>query len=132
MMRGGEMSSEPETLDHRQAVQKGLAQQWKGSIDKTMMGDGVEEKELTARHELHDVDVPDDFFEDDTGNEGSEPANTRFSESPAKQRPERAETRPDKHSKRAGKDSKKSKHKTSRKVASPATIQDSFFGDESE
>jgi hypothetical protein len=129
MMRGGEMSSEPETLDHRQAVQKGLAHQWEGPIDS------VEEQQLTARHESHDVDAPDDFFEDDTGNEGSEvnePANMRFSELPAKQRPERAENRPDKHSKRAGKDSKKSKHMKSRKVASPATIQDSFFGDESE
>jgi hypothetical protein len=131
MMRGGEMSSEPETLDHRQAVPKGMAQQWEDSIDKTR-GIGVEEEELTARHELHDMDAPDDFFEDNTGNEDSEayePANTR-SELPAKRRPDKAGNRSDRPTE---KDPKKVKHKKKhRTVAPPATIHDSFFGDESE
>ena len=135
MMRSGEMSGEPETLDHRQSVPKGLARQWEGSIDKITRGIGVEEEEPTARHESHDMDAPDDFFEDDTGNEDSEadePANTRFSELPAKRRPDKAENRSDRHSKPAEKNTKKAKHKKHRKVAPPATIQDTFFGDESE
>ena len=135
MMRGGEMSSEPETLDHRQAIPKGLAQQWEGSIDKALRGIDVEEEELAARHESRDMEAPDDFFEDDTGNEdpeAEEPANTRFSELPAKRRPDRTKNRSDKHSKPAEKDPKKAKHKKHRKVAPPTLIQDSFFGDESE
>lgn len=134
MMRGGEMSSEPETLDHRQAVPKGLAQQWEGSIDKASRGIDVEEEELAARHESRDMEAQDDFFEDDTGNEdleAEETANTRFSELPAKRRPDRTKNRSDKHS-LAEKDPKKSKHKKHRKVAPPTIIQDSFFGDESE
>jgi hypothetical protein len=129
MMRAGEMSSEPETLEHRQSVQKGTSRQWEDSIDKNERGIGVKE-ELKARQ---GVDVPDDFFEeDDTGNEDSEaekPANTRLSELPAKRRPDKAEKHPDKHSKLVEEQNpKKAKRKKHRKVASPTT----FFGDESE
>ncbi|KAF8483905.1 hypothetical protein DFH94DRAFT_725182 [Russula ochroleuca] len=132
MMRAGEMSNEPETLEYKQAVQKGMAQRWEVSINKNKKAIGAEEEELKARH---DMDAPDDFFEeDDTGNENSEaeePANTRFSESPSKRRPDKAENHPDKHSKQAEKDLKKARRKKDRKVISPAIIQDSFFGDES-
>ena len=131
MMRAGEMSSEPETLEHRQPVQKGMAQQWEGIIDRNETGIEGEE-DLNMRQNM---DVPDDFFEDGSGNEDSEaeePVNTRSSESPAKRRPDKAEHHPDKRSKRAEKDPKKAMHKKHRKSLSPATIQDTFFGDESE
>lgn len=130
MMRAEELSNEPETLEYKQAVQKGVAQRWEVSIDKNKRV-GVEE-DLKTRQ---DMDAPDDFFEDDTGNEDSEAgelANTRFSELPAKRRRDKAENHPDKLSKPAEKDPKKARRKKHRKVASPAIIQDSFFGDESE
>ncbi len=131
-MRTGEMSSEPETLEHRESVQTSMAQQWEGSIDEGKRGIRVEE-EMTARL---DMDAPDDFFEeDDTGNEDSEtgePASTPFSEVPMKPRPEKAGNHPDRHSKPAGKDRKKAKHEKYRKAASQTVIQDSFFGEESE
>jgi len=127
-MRAGEMSNEPETLEHRQFVQVSMVQQWDGSKDKSKSGTGVEE--AMARQ---DVDTPDDFFEEgDTENEDSEagePADTRFSEIPTKRRLQKAADRPDKHSKPG---EKEAKHKKHRKVASQATIPDSFFGDESE
>jgi hypothetical protein len=132
MMRAGEMSSEPETLEHRQSVQKSMAQQWEGSVDKNERSIGVEE-ESKARQ---DTGAPDDFFEEDnTGNEDSgaeEPANTGLSVLPTKRRSEKAGNRPDKHPKPAEKDPKKAIRMKHRKVTSPATIQDSFFGDESE
>ena len=130
MMRAEELSNEPETLEYKQTVQKGVAQRWEVSIDKNKRV-GVEE-DLKTRQ---DMDAPDDFFEDDTGNEDSEAgelANTRFSELPAKRRRDKAENHPDKLSKPAEKDPKKARRKKHRKVASPAIIQDSFFGDESE
>jgi hypothetical protein len=130
-MRAGEMSSEPETLEHRQSVQKSMTQQWVGSIDKSKRSAAVDE-EVMARQ---DVDAPDDFFEDDTENEDSEVGespNTRFSELPTKRRPDKAANHPEKHSNPTEKDRKKAIHKKHRKYSSQATIQDSFFGDESE
>jgi hypothetical protein len=130
-MRTGEMSSEPETLEPRESVETSIAQQWEGSIDKGKRGVRVGE-EMMARL---DVDAPDDFFEDDTGNgdsETGEPANTRISEIPMKPRPEKAENHPDRHSKPAGKDRKKAKHKKYRKAASQTVLQDGFLGEESE
>ena len=131
MMRAEELSNEPETLEYKQAVQKGVAQRWEVSIDKNKRV-GVEEEDLKTRQGM---DASDDFFEDDTGNEDSETgelANTRFSELPAKRRRDKAENYPDKLSKPAEKDQKKARRKKYRKVASPAIIQDGFFGDESE
>lgn len=129
-MRTGEMSSEPETLEHRQSVQKSMTQQWVGSIDKGKRSVAVDEVTATQ-----DVDAPDDFFEeDDTENEVSEAGEspiTRSSEIPTK-RPESAANHPDKHSNPTEKDRKKPKHKKHRNISSQATIQDSFFGDESE
>jgi hypothetical protein len=131
MMRTGEMSSEPETLEHKQYVQKGMA--WEGSIDKNERGSGVEEEKSNARQAM---DAPDDFFEEnDTGNEDSEaeePVSARLSELPAKRRSDKVENRPDKHFKSVARNPKEAKHKKDRKVASPVTMQDSFFGDESE
>ena len=130
MMRAEELSNEPETLEYKQTVQKGVAQRWEVSIDKNKRV-GVEE-DLKTRQ---DMDAPDDFFEDDTGNEDSEAgelANTRFSELLAKRRRDKAENHPDKLSKPAEKDQKKARRKKHRKVASPAIIQDGFVGDESE
>lgn len=132
MMRSGELSNEPETLEYKQAVKKGVAQRWEVSIDKNKRALGVGEEDLKTRQ---DMDAPDDFFEDDTGNENpdsEELANTRFSESPAKRRPEKAENHPDMLSKPAEEDPKKARRKKHRKAASPAIIQDSFFGNESE
>ena len=131
MMRAEELSNEPETLEYKQTVQKGVAQRWEVSIDKNKRV-GVEEEDLKTRQGM---DASDDFFEDDTGNEDSETgelANTRFSELPAKRRRDKAENYPDKLSKPAEKDQKKARRKKHRKVASPAIIQDGFFGDESE
>lgn len=131
MMRAEELSNEPETLEYKQALQKGVAQRWEVTIDKNKRV-GVEEEDLKTRQ---DMDAPDDFFEHDTGNEDSEAgelANTCFSELPAKRRRDKAENYPDKLSKPAEKDQKKARRKKHRKVASPAIIQDGFFGDESE
>ncbi|KAH9985167.1 hypothetical protein BJV77DRAFT_1033868 [Russula vinacea] len=105
MMRAEELSNEPETLEYKQAVQKGVAQRWEVTIDKNKrVGDS----------------------------EAGELANTCFSELPAKRRRDKAENHPDKLSKPAEKDPKKARRKKHRKVASPVIIQDSFFGDESE
>lgn len=130
-MRAGEMSSEPETLEHRQSLQKSMTQQWVSSIDKSNRSVAADE-EVMARQ---DVDAPDDFFEDDTENEDSEfgeSPNARFSEIPTKRRQNTAANHPDKHSNPTEKDRKKSKHKKQKKLPSQLTMQDSFFGDESE
>lgn len=134
-MHAGEMSSEPETLEHRQSVQKSMTQQWVGSIDKSKRGVALDE-EMIARQ---DADAPDDFFEEDnTEDEDSEveaveeSPNTRFSEVPAKRRPDRAVNQPDKYSNPTEQDGKKVKHKKHRKISSQAAVQDSFFGNESE
>jgi hypothetical protein len=124
-MRAGEMSSEPETLEYRQSVQKTKTH----SIDKSVAAN----EEVIAKQ---DVDAPDDFFEeDDTENEatgvGDSPT-TRFSEIPAKRRPGKAANHPDRHSNPTEKDQKKAKHRKHRNFLSQATIQDTFFGDESE
>ncbi|KAN0125513.1 DUF2361 domain containing protein [Russula decolorans] len=128
-MREGEMSSEPETLEYRQSVQKGMTQQWVGSIDKSKRSVAVDE-EVMARQNM---DAPDDFFEeDDTENEVGESPTTRSSEIPTKRRPDKAANHPDKHSNPTEKDRKKAKHKKHRNISSQATLQNSFFGDESE
>lgn len=127
-MRAGEMSSEPETLEHRQSVQKSMTQQWVSSIDKGKRSVAVDE-EVMARQ---DVDAPDDFF--DTENEDSEVGEspiTHSSEIPTKRRPDKAANRPDKHSNPTEKDRKKAKHKKHRNISLQATIQRSFSGDES-
>jgi len=72
-MRAGEMSNEPETLEHRQSVQKYKGGNWENLIDKNKKGAGEEEAKPRQR-----ADRPDDFFEEDgTGSEeleGWEPA----------------------------------------------------------
>lgn len=99
-MHAGEMSSEPETLEHRQSVQKSVTQQWVGSIDESKRSVAVDE-DVIARH---DADVPDDFFEDGTEDDDSEveaveeSSNARFSKVPAKRRLDMAENHPDKYS----------------------------------
>jgi hypothetical protein len=130
-MRAGEMSSEPEKLEHGQSAQKSMTQQWVGSIDKSKRSVAVDEEAMARQ----DVDAPDDFFEDDTDNEDSEVGespNSRFSEIPTKRRPDKAANHPEKHSNPTEKDRKKAKHKKHRNISSQATKQDSFFGDESE
>ena len=131
-MRAGEMSSEPETLEHRQAVQKSMAQLLVGSIHKSKRNVAVDEEVMARR----DVDAPDDFFEeDDSENEDSgvgESPNTRISDIPMKRRPDKATNHPDKHSNPTEKIRKKAKHEKHRIFSSQATIQDSFFGDEIE
>jgi hypothetical protein len=131
-MHTGEMSSEPETLEHRQSVQKSMTQQWVGSIDKGKRSVAVDEEVMATQ----DVDATDDFFEeDDTENEVSEVGEspiTRSSEIPTKRRPDNAANHPDKHSNPTEKDRKKAKHKKHRNISSQATLQNSFFGDESE
>jgi hypothetical protein len=126
-MRAGEMSSEPETLEYRQSVQKSMT----NSIDKSKRSVAVDE-EVMARQ---DVDAPDDFFEEDDldieDTEVGEPPNTRFSEVPTKRRSDKAENHPDKLSD-PEKDRKKAKLRKHRKKSSQATTQDGFFGDESE
>jgi hypothetical protein len=114
------MSSEPETLEYSQSLQKSMTH----SIDKPKRGVAVGEEVITRQ----DVDAPDDFFdEDDTENEDAEVGespNTRFSEIPTKRRPDKAANHPDKHSNPTDKDRKKAKHRMH--------LQGSFFGDESE
>lgn len=124
-MRAGEISSEPETLEYRRSVQK-----TPHSIDKSKRS--VAENEVIARQ---GVDAPDDFFEDDTENEAAGVGNsptTRFSETPAKRRPSKDVNQSDTHSNPTEKDRRKDKHRKRRKFSSQATIQDGFFGDESE
>ena len=135
-MRAGEMSIEPETLEHRQSASRlSNAGQWKGSIDKNRRGTGAEEG-AKARQ---DLEVQDEFFEDDdVGNDddldAGEPADTHAAESPAKRRPDEATSYPaDKHPKPSEKHRKKEKRKKyQREAASPPPVRDSFFGDESE
>jgi len=135
-MRAGEMSKEPETLEHRQsASRQSNAGQWKGSIDKNRRGTGAEEG-AKARQ---DFEVQDEFFEDDdVGNEddldAGEPADTRAVESRADRRPDEAASHPDKHPKQPSeKHRKKEKRKKyQREAALLPPIRDSIFGDESE
>ena len=126
-MRAGEMSSEPEAMEH---MQKSMTQQWVGSIDKSKRSVAVDEEAMARQ----DVDAPDDFFEeDDAEKEDSESPNIRSSEIPTKRRPDKAaKNYPNKHSNPSEKNGKNAKHKKHRKLSPQATKQDSFFGDESE
>lgn len=125
-MRAGEMSSEPEmeTPEYRQSVQK----------DMTGKRGARAEQEVKARQ---DMDAPDDFFEeDDTGDEGleaGEPADVPSMELPlsSKRRRDKFESHTDQHFNPTEKNSK-AKRKKHRNVASSVTIQNGFFGDESE
>jgi len=131
-MRAGEMSSEPETLEYRQSVpRKSISEQWDGSIDKKAIDAGAD-RGVKARR---DMDAPDDFFEDDTGNEdkldAGEPAYTLSVKSHTKRRLDKAIGLPDKHSKLAENRPRKGKRMKLEKPHSP-TIQDSLHGDESE
>jgi hypothetical protein len=73
-MRAGEMSNEPETLEHRQSVQKDRGRNWESLSYKDKKGAGGEEEAKPKQR----TDRPDDFFEEDgTGSEeleGWEPA----------------------------------------------------------
>jgi hypothetical protein len=124
MLAGG-MSSEPETLEHRQSEQKGMTQQWVGSIDKSKRSVAVDEQVMARQ------DAPDDFFEDGEDSEVGESPSARFSEIPTKRRPDKAANHPGKRSNPTEKDQKKAKHKKHRELPSQVTTQDSF-GDESE
>ncbi|KAH9980669.1 hypothetical protein BJV74DRAFT_779278 [Russula compacta] len=123
-MRAGEMSSEPEmeTPEYRQSVQKDMAGQ-RGARA---------EQEVKARQ---DMDAPDDFFEEEgTGNEdleAGEPAHVPSMKLSSKRRRDKAESHTDQHSNPAEKNLK-AKRKKHRSVGSSVTIQDGFFGDESE
>lgn len=114
-MRAGEMSSEPETLEYRQSVQKGMTQQRVNSIDKSKRSVAVDEEPITRQG----VDTLDDFFEEGgtekEDSEVGEPPNTSFSKIPTKRRPDKAANYPDKHSNSTEKDPTKAKHKKHRK-----------------
>lgn len=130
-MRAGEMSSEPETLEHKRSVpQKSVSGQWEGPSPKNTRSAGM--KGVKTRQ---DMDVPDDFFEDDTDNEEpldvEDPTYSPTVELPAKRKPEKTANHPDKHSKPAEKQPTKAKRKKLEKPP-PPPVQDSFFGDESE
>ena len=123
-MRAGEKSGEPETLEHRQSVpRKSISEQWDGSIDKTAMDAGAD-RGVKARQ---DMDAPDDFFEDDTGNEdgldAGEPTYKLSVKSHTKRRLEKAINRADKHSKLAENRPRKGKFRIH---------QDRLSGEESE
>ena len=134
-MRAGEMSNEPETLEHGQfSSRQSNAGQWGGSIDKNRRGTSEGEGAKVRQG----LEMQDEFFEDDdVGNEdyldAGEPTYTRAAEPPAKRRPDEAASHPDKHSKPIEKHRKEGKRKKHRReAASPPPIQDSFFDDESE
>ena len=133
-MRGGEMSGEPETLEHRQSIPMGTTGHWDSSVDKNDKNPRGKE-EGSARQNMEALD---DFFEgedgiDDKDLEASEQSNKRSTEVRAKRRLEHSVTRSDNHSKVAEKHSTKTKHKKHRRDAATLAIaQDSFFGDESE
>jgi hypothetical protein len=133
-MRAGEMSNEPETLEHRQsASRQSNAGQWVGSMDKNRRGTGAEEG-AKARQ---DLEVQDEFFEEDDGGnndylDAEGPAYTRAMEPPAKRRQDEAASHPDKHPKPVEKHGRREKHKKHRREIASLPIQDSFFGDESE
>lgn len=128
----GEMSGEPETLEHRQSVpRKSISEQWDGSVDNMAIGAGAD-REVKARQTM---DAPDDFFEDDMGNEdeldAGEPTYTLSVKPPTKGRLDKSINLPDKHLKLAENRPWKGKRKKLEKPHSP-TIQDSRFSDERE
>jgi hypothetical protein len=135
-MRAGEMSNEPETLEHRQSVpRKNISEQWDSSIDKKAIDAGAD-RGVKARRDMDTRAAPDDFFEDDTGNEdkldAGEPTYTLSVTSRTKRRLDKAIDLPDKHSKLAENRPRQRKRNKIENPHSP-TFQESLFGgDESE
>ena len=133
-MRAGEMSNEPETLEHRQSTSRqSNAGQWVGSVDKGRRGTGAEERAKGRQ----DLEVQDEFFEEEDGGsddylDAEGPAYTRAMESPAKRRQDKAAGHPDKHPKPVEKHGRREKRKKHRREVASLPIQDSFFGDEGE
>ena len=127
-MRTSEMSGEPEILEHGQTAPIEMAGAWGRSA-------GGKEKGSV----MQSMEALDDLFEGedgpgDKGLEAAGQANTGSAQVRARRRPDKSATRsdsdkdlePEKHSKKA-------KHEKRREqVATPAIMQDSFFGDESE
>ncbi|KAI0253761.1 hypothetical protein BJV78DRAFT_1300072 [Lactifluus subvellereus] len=133
-MRAGEMSGEPETLEHGQSIPMGTTGHWESSVDKNDKSAGGKEKGRARQN----IEALDDFFEgeDGTGDKGleaSEQGSTRSAEVRAERRLDHSATSSDKRSKLAEKYSMKTKRKKHREdAATPVITQDSFFGDESE
>jgi hypothetical protein len=133
-MHAGEISGEPETLEHRQSISIETTGHWESSVEKNERRARGKEKGKARQN----MEASDDFFEgeDGTGDkdlEAGEQANTRSAEVQAKQRQDKSATRSDKQPKPAEKRLKKAKPKKRREeAATPAIIQDSFFDDESD
>ena len=131
-MRVGEMSGEPETLEHRTSVQKNRAEQWKSSIDKDKRRWGAALEKVKEIQEEH---VQDDFFEEDdadseTGDLDAEPALTQSVELPPQRPPNKVANESHQRAKSAQNHQKILKRP--RVAASLAPVQDSFFDDEGE
>jgi len=130
-MHVGEMSGEPESLEHKTSVQKNWAGQWKGSIVKDKRPRG-------AAMEMQEGHAQDDFFEEDDesnseiGHLDAEPAFTRSADLPSQRPPDKVANRSHQRVKSAEKHQKKLKRPKHREAASSAPVQDSFFDDESE
>jgi len=111
-MRAGEMSNEPETLEHRQSVQKDRGGTWENLSEKNKKGAGGGEEAKPRQ-----TDRPDDFFEEDgTGSEdleGWEPAtHTQPAEVASKQRADKPANHASQHSKPADRHRTKARAKT--------------------
>jgi hypothetical protein len=92
-MRAGEMSNKPETLEHRQSLQKDRGGNWENLVDENEKGAGGR-KEAKPKQR---TDGRDDFFEEDgTGSESPErwePAtHTQPAEVPSKRRADKSAT----------------------------------------
>jgi hypothetical protein len=134
-MRASEMSGEPEVLEHGQTVPIETTGPWESSFDKNERSASAEGKEKGSV--MQNSEASDGLLEGEDGPgdkdlEASGQANTRSAQVRAKRRPDKSATRSDKHLK-LEKHPKNAKHEKRREaVATPAIMQDSFFGDESE
>jgi hypothetical protein len=133
-MRAGEMSGEPETLEHKPSER--LIETTGHRESSVNKNERIAEGREMGRARQH-VEALDDFFEEDGASdeglqvEASEHANTRSAELGAKRRSDQSATQSDPNP--AEKHPIKGNHKRRKeKVATSAIVQDSFFRDESE
>jgi len=135
-MRVGEMSGEPETLEHGTSVQTNRAGQWDGPTDKDKRPRGAareEVKEVQGEHAQDDFFAEDDDDSDsETGDLDAKPALTHPVDLPSQRPPNKVADQSPQRAKPAEKHPKKLKRTKHRKSASPAPVQDSFFDDERE
>ncbi|KAI0264134.1 hypothetical protein BC834DRAFT_826678 [Gloeopeniophorella convolvens] len=122
-MRVGEMTGEPEMLEHKGSLQKSAVRQW----DRPAGAEATKKSKILSTPVLQD-----DFFEDGNGDDedAEEPDEPDVAGLPTKRKRDKAETKSSKHSAKREEKSKRRKHKDA--AESVTATKDAFFQDDND